>query len=74
MFDSKGRIHMKLTGQKIEEDLIKFLNKMAKSILTKIDPEKNINIFTGFDKQGNLKSIKYKLWELLKVVDQSKNS
>ncbi len=72
MFDSKERLNVKFSSKDIEVNLINFLNEMAKTILSGIDPNNSINVFTAFDKKGGLKSKKYKLKDLLNLVDQLK--
>lgn len=69
MLDSQERLNIKFSSKDIEINLIKFLNEMAKAILSRIDPHKSINVFTAFDKEGGLISKKHKLKDLLNLVD-----
>jgi len=72
MFNSHGRIHIYYSSKNIESDIIKFINDMAKSILSNLNPLKSVKIIAGYNKDKSFKEKEIKLQELYEKIENSK--
>ena len=71
MFNSHGRIHVYYSSKNIDADIIRFINEMAKSILSKLAPLKSIKIIAGHNKDKSLKEKEIKLQELYEKIENN---